>query len=309
MGGTVKAAKATFDTPSATNARRSRAKRGTVLSLFRDPFALAAAVILLALVVVAVAAPLVAPHDPTAQHLMDRLMPPAWQKGGSWSHLLGTDALGRDLLSRIIYGSRISLLIGLTVTSIAGIFGTALGMLAGYLGGRFDTLVMRFIDFQAAIPYFLLATTIMAAIGPGAKNLIIVLSLGSWVLFARFSRSTMLSIRSELYVEAAMAQGASAGRIIFRHGLPNLLSPLVTLATLELSRVILSEAGLSYLGLGVQPPTSAWGLMVQEGHDYISIAYWLSTYPGLMVMICALSINIFATWLRRASDPVQRTRM
>ncbi|MFC2023470.1 ABC transporter permease [Chloroflexota bacterium] len=288
---------------------RSRSRFAWIRTLLRDPFSAGAALTLLLLVVFSVAAPLLAPHDPTAQSLGDRLLPPAWQEGGSSTNLLGTDQLGRDLFSRIIYGGRISLLIGVTVVLIAGTIGTVLGMLSGYIGGRFDALVMRFIDFQAAIPYFLLATTIMAAIGPGAKNLVIVLSLGSWVLFARFTRSTMLTIRREQYVESARAIGCGPRRILLNHALPNLLSPLVTLATLELSRIILSEAALSYLGLGVQPPNSAWGLMVSEGHDYMSIAYWLSTWPGLMVMISTLAINVFATWLRRTTDPVQRTRL
>jgi peptide/nickel transport system permease protein len=168
---------------------------------------------------------------------------------------------------------------------------------------------MRFVDFQAALPYFLLAMTIMAAVGAGAKNLVIVLSIGSWVIFARYARSTMLSVRNEVYVEAARAVGGSEFRIMVKHAFPNLVSPLVTLATLELSRVIMSEAGLSYLGLGVQPPDAAWGLMVAEGHDYIAIAHWLTTFPGFMVVITTLSINLSATWLRRVTDPVQRGRM
>ncbi len=278
-------------------------------TLFRDPFAATAAIILTILVIVAVAAPAISPFDPTDQDLMRRLTPPAWIEGGSEVNLLGTDLLGRDMLSRIIYGTRMSLTIGVVVVIIAGSIGTIIGMLAGYLGGRFDAIAMRFIDFQTAIPYFLLAMTIMAAIGPGAKNLIIVLSLGSWVIFARLARSTVLSIRLSVYIEAARVTGGSEYWIMVRHTLPNLTSTIVTLATLELSRAVLTEAGLSFLGLGVQPPNSAWGLMVAEGHDYISTANWLSTFPGLMVMITTLSINVFATWLRKATDPVQRGRM
>jgi len=278
-------------------------------TLFHDPFSTTAAIILIVLVIVAIAAPVLSPFDPTAQSLLRRLTPPAWVEGGSEANLLGTDLLGRDMLSRIIYGTRMSLMIGVVVVVIAGIIGTIIGMLAGYLGGRFDAIAMRFIDFQTAIPYFLLAMTIMAAIGPGARNLIIVLSLGSWVIFARLARGTMLSIRHAVYIEAARVTGGSEYWILVRHALPNLTSTIVTLATLELSRAILTEAGLSFLGLGVQPPNSAWGLMVAEGHDYISTANWLSTFPGLMVMITTLSINVFATWLRKATDPVQRGRM
>lgn len=277
-------------------------------SLGRDLFALAAALYLVVMLGSAVLAPLVAPQDPNAQDLLGRLEPPAWSPGGSPAHLLGTDALGRDLFSRVVYGGRISLTIGLMVVSTAGISGVVLGLLAGYYGGRLDSLIMRLVDLQTAFPYFLLAVTIMAAVGTGAKNLIIVLALGSWVVYARFARATMLSIRQTAYIEAARALGASGGRIVFRHALPNLASSLVTLATLELSRVILAEAGLSFLGLGVQPPDPAWGLMVAEGHSYISSAWWLSTWPGLAIALAALSINVFATWLRAVTDPVQRTR-
>jgi peptide/nickel transport system permease protein len=167
---------------------------------------------------------------------------------------------------------------------------------------------MRLIDLKTAFPYFLLAITVMAAVGTGEKNLIIVLAVGSWVVYARFTRATMLTMRQSPFIEAARTMGCGDARIIFRHALPNLASPLVTLATLELSRVILAEAGLSFLGLGVQPPTPAWGLMVSEGHSYISNAWWLSTWPGLVIAATALSINVFATWLRAATDPVQRTR-
>ena len=277
-------------------------------SLGRDPFALAAALFLALLIASAALAPLIAPQDPNAQDLLGRLAPPAWSSGGSRAHLLGTDALGWDLFSRVVYGGRISLTIGVIVVSTAGIGGVVLGLLAGYYGGRLDSLIMRLVDLQTAFPYFLLAVTIMAAVGTGAKNLIIVLALGSWVVYARFARATMLSIRQTAYIEAARALGASGGRIVFRHALPNLASSLVTLATLELSRVILAEAGFSFLGLGVQPPNPAWGLMVAEGHSYISSAWWLSTWPGLAIALAALSINVFATWLRAVTDPVQRTR-
>lgn len=278
-------------------------------ALARDWFALAAALFLLMLIVSAIAAPVVAPLDPTAQQLLQRLKPPAWLPGGSPLHVLGTDALGRDLLSRIIFGGRISLTIGLTVVLLAGSIGTVLGLTAGYHGGRLDSLVMRLVELQTAFPYFLLAVTVMAAVGTGQRNLIIVLSVGSWVVYARFARAAMLSMRQSPHVEAARALGCTTGRIILHHALPNLASPLVTLATLELSRVILAEAGLSFLGLGVQPPNPAWGLMIAEGHSFLSSAWWLSTWPGVVVALAALSINVFATWLRAATDPIQRTRL
>ncbi len=289
-------------------ARVASTGRTLVRSLARDPFALTAALFLVVLIGAAVLAPLIAPHDPTAQDLLNRLKPPAWAADGARTHLLGTDALGRDLFSRVLYGGRVSLTIGFTVVLTAGTVGVALGLLGGYYGGRLDSLIMRLVDLQTAFPYFLLAVTIMAAVGTGEKNLIIVLALGSWVVYARFARAIMLSVRRTAYIEAARSVGCSGTRIVFRHALPNLASPIVTLATLELSRVILAEAGLSFLGLGVQPPTPAWGLMVAEGHSYISSAWWLSTWPGLAIALAALNINIFATWLRAVTDPVQRNR-
>ena len=294
---------------AAPRAPRSAAFGALPRELTRDWFALVAALFLVVLLTTAVAAPLVAPADPTAQQLLQRLAPPVWSPGGSWDHLLGTDALGRDLLSRIIYGGRISLTIGFTVVLVAGSIGTILGMAAGYHGGRLDSLIMRLVEVQTAFPYFLLAVTVMAAVGTGQRNLIIVLSVGSWVVYARFARATMLSMRHAPHVEAAQAMGCTTRRIMIHHALPNLASPLVTLATLELSRVILAEAGLSFLGLGVQPPSPAWGLMVAEGHSYLSSAWWLSTWPGAAVALAALSINVFATWLRAVTDPIQRTRL
>lgn len=278
-------------------------------SLKNDKFALVSAIVLVLFILMAVFAPLLAPYGASEIDLIHRLVPPVWSGEGNWDHPLGTDRLGRDMLSRLMYGARLSLTIGFVVVIATGIVGITVGMIAGYVGGRVDDVIMRFVDFQAAIPYFLLALTIMAAIGPGAKNLMIVLTLISWPIFARYSRGIMLAVKRETFIEAARVSGGSELRILFRHALPNLASPLVTLSTLELSRIIISEAGLSYLGLGVQPPEAAWGLMVAESHDYVSTANWTVSLPGLMVMITALSINIFATWLRRATDPVQRGRM
>jgi len=292
------------------NKSPTKPKSNSILSsLLQDRFATISAVALIILIFTALFAPQISPYEPTKLDLLNRLIPPVIFSDGNSAHLLGTDSLGRDMLSRIIHGTRMSLTIGVVVVIMTGVFGTAIGMLAGYLGGRFDQIVMRFVDFQAAIPYFLLALTIMAAIGPGARNLVIVLTLISWPIFARYSRGIMLAVKREVYIEAARVSGTSEFRILLKHAFPNLASPIITLSTLELSRIILSEAGLSFIGLGVQPPDSAWGLMVAEAHDYVSTANWTITLPGLMVMITTLSINIFATWLRRVSDPVQRGRM
>lgn len=288
-------------------------RRGRPLALahlfWRDRYACASALFLVVLVASALAAPALTSFNPAAQDLLGRLSPPAWLAGGSWQHPLGTDALGRDLFSRIIYGARVSLRIGLIVTLLAGATGSLLGLLAGYRGGFVDTIVMRLIDVQTAFPYLLLAITIMAVVGPGERNLVAVLAAGQWIVFARFTRAAMLVMRTSPLVEAVRAIGATDARIMLRHALPNLASTLVTLATLELSRIILSEAGLSFLGLGVQPPTPAWGLMIAEGHSYLTSAWWLSAWPGVMVAVTALSINLFATWLRAATDPVQLSRL
>lgn len=272
----------------------------------RDRFASVALVVFSVLVLSSVFADFVAPHDPLKQDLINRLAPPAWVEGGSWKYIFGTDLLGRDILSRCIYGGRMSLGIGAAVILIGGTFGSLMGLLSGYLGGRFDAILMRYIDFQISIPYFLLALTIMAAIGPGTKNLIIVLSIGSWPLFARYARSIMMSLRKQVFIEAARVAGGKEITIMTRHVLPNILSPLVTLTTLELSRIVLTEATMSYLGMGVRAPTPAWGLMVQEAHDYLMIANWAVTTPGVFIMITTLSINIFATRLRISTDPLQR---
>ena len=272
----------------------------------KDKFATVALIVFAALVLSSIFAGFVAPHDPLQMDLLNRLQPPVWSEGGSWNYIFGTDLLGRDILSRCIYGGRMSLGIGLAVILIGGTFGSLMGLLSGYLGGRFDAILMRYIDFQISIPYFLLALTIMAAIGPGTKNLIIVLSIGSWPLFARYARSIMMSLRKQVFIEAARVAGGKEVSILTRHVLPNILSPLVTLTTLELSRIVLTEATMSYLGMGVRAPTPAWGLMVQEAHDYLMIANWAVTTPGVFIMVTALTINIFATRLRISTDPLQR---
>lgn len=273
-----------------------------------DWFATGALGLFVVIILGAVFANILAPHDPFHQNLLMRLKPPVGLSGGSWSYPFGTDLLGRDILSRIMYGGRWSLGIGFAVVLVGGTVGTVVGLLTGYFGGWIDAAVMRYIDFQTSIPYFLLALTIMAAIGPGARNLIIVLAIGSWPLFARFARSIMLSLKHQAFIEAARVGGANEMTIMVRHAFPNMLSPLTTLSTLELSRVILSEAGLSYLGMGVQPPSPAWGLMVSEAHDYVATANWTVTIPGFFILLTVLSINIFANRLRRSTDPLQRGR-
>ena len=276
--------------------------------LWQDKTGLLGVALITVLIFMALAAPLLAPHDPTAQDLRARLKPPAWSAKGSWNHVLGTDHLGRDVLSRVIYGSRVSLLVGTAVVLIAGTFGVVMGLFAGYRGGRTDSFIMRWIDTQVAFPGLLLALIILAVIGPSMTTVIIVLSLNGWMVYGRLIRSAVLSVRQTPYVEAAEIIGCSSRRVIFRHILPNLTSPLLTLAILEFARIVLAEAALSFLGLGIQPPATSWGLDVAAGKDYIFRAWWLVTMPGIAISITVLAVNLVAGWMRLISDPQEREK-
>ncbi len=276
--------------------------------LWRDKTGFIGVVLILILILTAIFAPLIAPHDPTAQRLRARLKPPAWLEKGSMTHILGTDHLGRDVLSRVIYGSRVSLLVGAGVVLIAGAFGVVMGLLAGYRGGRTDNFIMRWIDTQVAFPGLLLALIILAVIGPSMATVIIVLALNGWMVYGRMTRSAVLSVRQTPYVEAAEIVGCNSSRVIFRHILPNLTSPLITLGILEFARIVLAEAALSFLGLGIQPPATSWGLDVATGRDYLFRAWWLVTMPGLAIAITVLAINLVASWMRLISDPQEREK-
>lgn len=280
------------------------AARGALRELGRDRVGLFGFVVIVVLVTVAVFAPLLAPHDPSAQSLVNRLSAPF----KSWSHPLGTDNLGRDMLSRLIYGSRISLEVGLAVVAIAGTAGTVLGMVAGYFGGKVDSAVMRVVDTQIAFPGLLLALLIIAVIGPSLRAIIIVLSLDGWMVYARVTRGIVLSVRQSPYVEAAEIVGCRSRRLIARHILPNLTSPLLTLGVLEFARIVLAEAALSFLGLGIQPPSVSWGLMLSDGADFLFSAWWIVTFPGIAIALTVLGVNLFASWLRVVSDPQQRDK-
>jgi ABC-type dipeptide/oligopeptide/nickel transport system permease subunit len=282
--------------------------RNLCRELWRDKTGLLGVALIAALIFMALAAPLLAPYDPTAQDLRARLKPPAWSAKGSWSHFLGTDHLGRDVLSRVIYGSRVSLLVGTSVVLIAGTFGVLMGLFAGYCGGRTDSFIMRWIDTQVAFPGLLLALIILAVIGPSMTTVIIVLSLNGWMVYGRMIRSAVLSVRQTAYVEAAEIIGCSSRRVIFRHILPNLTSPLLTLAILEFARIVLAEAALSFLGMGIQPPATSWGLDVAAGKDYIFSAWWLVTMPGIAISITVLAVNLVASWMRLISDPQEREK-
>jgi peptide/nickel transport system permease protein len=279
-------------------------------ALVQDKLTLLACCFLVLLAIAAIFAPWVAPFDPNEQSLFMRNMPPLTmpEMGGTIPHLLGTDQLGRDELSRIIFGGRVSLAVGLLSVIVSGSIGTVLGLLAGFYRGHVDDFVMRLVDIQMGFPSLLLALFVLYVIGGGVANVIFVLAITRWMVYARVTRGLVLSYRENIFVEAARATGCTDKRIIARHLLPNLLSPIVVLATLEVAYMILTEAALSFLGLGIQPPQSSWGLMLSQGRQYVTTAWWLVTFPGLAILLTALSLNLLATWARSISDPAQRWR-
>ncbi|MBI1734809.1 MAG: ABC transporter permease [Candidatus Rokubacteria bacterium] len=260
--------------------------------------------IITALVLLAAAlAPVVSPDDPYAIDPNRRLMPPAWLDGGQWSYPLGTDHVGRDILSRIIHGSRISTIVGLSAVAISATLGVSLGLLAGFYGGAAERIILFFADVQIAFPFYLLAISIIAAVGSGFGTIIVVFGVAGWVIYARIVRGTVLSLREREFVEAARALGGGHRRIILRHVLPNILTPVIILATLRVASVIVWESGLSFLGLSVPPPTPTWGRMLAEGRGYLANAWWAATFPGLAIMVTVLGVNMLGDGLRDALDP------
>ena len=260
----------------------------------------------LALGGVAAAAPWLAPQDPTRQSLRARLVAPTLEAADGRAHVLGTDHLGRDVLSRMIFGSRVSLMVGFAAVLVGGLIGSALGLLAGFSGGWTDTVIMTVADAQLAFPFILLAIGIIAVLGPSFTTLIVVIGLSGWVSYARILRSQVLGLRSREFVEAVHALGGSVLRIMWKHVLPNVFSSLVVIATLELARAIVLEATLSFLGLGIQPPTPSWGGMVQEGREYLDSAWWISTFPGIVLMATSIVVSRTGDWLRDLLDPTLR---
>ena len=267
---------------------------------FRAVFGLA---VLLLMSGAAIAAPRIAPWDPGRQMLAKRLRPPAWQARGLRDHPLGTDHLGRDILSRILYGGRISLGVGVSAVTLSACLGVSLGLLAGFHGGRTDALIMRVVDVFLAIPYILLAMGVVFALGPSLLNVILVMAVTRWVQFARIVRADVLSLREREFVAGARARGNRSLRLLLRHVLPNALTPIIVVATLELAFMIIYESALSFLGLGVQPPTPTWGWMLSDGRNYVATAWWLATFPGLAIMLTVLAVNLLGDWLRDTLDP------
>ena len=262
--------------------------------------------VLAAVVFMALAAPLLAPYDPYDQDLARRLIPPIWHGEGTWAHPLGTDMLGRDYLSRLIYGARISLLIGFAVMLISGLIGTALGVAAGYFGGKVDLVVTYLITVRLALPVILVALAVVALVGSSLWLVILVLGLLKWDRFAVVMRSTTMQVRGLDYVVAARATGCSTARIVLGELLPNVADALVVVATLEMASAILLEAALSFLGLGVQPPLPSWGLMISEAKSYMFFSAWLITIPGAALLALVLAINLLGDGIRDVTAPEGR---
>lgn len=262
-----------------------------------------AALTVLGFVLMAAFAPWVAPHDPAATDLFRRLQPPAWLADGDRAYPLGCDALGRDILSRIIHGARVSIFIGVVVVLLATMMGVLAGLLAGYLRGGVDRAISWLVDVLLGFPYLIFAVGLMAMMGPGVMNMVLALAYKEWVVPCRVVRGETLAARETEYVEAARAIGASAGYIMLREVLPNILSPVIVVATVRIAQVIILEASLSFLGLGVQPPTASWGSMVADGRAFILDAWWVSTFPGLAILLLVLSINVASQAVRDALDP------
>jgi peptide/nickel transport system permease protein len=272
--------------------------------LFRAGWPLVALIILIGVTITSILGPAMAPRDPNRQNIISRLKHPMQADRKGHVFILGTDGLGRDVLSRLLYGARVSLIVGLIAVIVGGSIGTLLGMLAGYFGGWIDDVIMRLADIQLALPFILLAIIFMLVLGPGVLNLILVLGIAQWVTYARIARGQTISQREEEYVEAAKALGQRTSKILLSEILPNILAPLIIIASFNVASVILAEAALSFLGLGVPPTVPSWGGMLAESRDQLlSGRWWLAVFPGVAIMLTVLSFNILGDWLRDVLDP------
>jgi peptide/nickel transport system permease protein len=302
MAGSEAAKAAGFDA-SLGAADEPTAVQVSLRRLARLKWGLAATGVLLVIVLVAVLAPWVAPHDPLAVNIRHRLAPPAWMDGGDFRHLLGTDQVGRDLLSRMVYGSRVELVVGVGSVLLSAGIGVLLGLGAGYFGARVDTAIMTVINVMLSFPFILLALAVIAVLGPSLPNLIFVLGAAGWPIYARVIRAETLSIREREFIVASRALGTGHLRIVFRQILPNLISPIIVIATLQVAQFIIVASFLSFLGLGVQPPTPAWGNMLGEGRVYMLNSWWIAAFPGLAIFVTTLAINLMGHALRDWLDP------
>ena len=257
-------------------------------------------------VLMAILAPLLSPGDPGEQSLRNRFKPPVWMEGGSSRHLLGTDRLGRDMLSRIVWGSRVSLTAGVVTVLLASAFGAAVGLVAGYHGGTVDAVLMRVTDATMSFPVILLALILAVTVGPSFTNVVVAIAVILWARYARVIRGQVLTLMGLDFIAQARIAGAGAWRIITRHLFPNTLNTLVVLVTLQIGYVIIVEASLSFLGAGIPPPTPAWGSMISEGREFVTSAWWVSSLPGLAILLVVLAFNLLGDWLRDTLDPKLR---
>ena len=271
--------------------------------LARRRTALFGAIVVALVIATALAAPWLSSFDPVAQDIGLRLKAPGWRDAAGGLHPLGTDHLGRDLLARVIFGAQPALLVASAAVVISGVLGMAAGLVGGYVGGRVDDVLMRLADVQLAFPFILLAIAVIGVLGPSLPTIIVVIGVSSWVVYARVVRGAVLTLREREFVQAAHALGGGDGRIVVRHILPNAFAPWLVVATLDMARVIVIESALSFLGLGVQPPTPTWGGMLADGRVYITTAWWLATFPGLAILVTVLGINLFGDGLRDTLDP------
>jgi len=272
-------------------------------SLARRKIALAGVMVILFMILVAIFAPFLTPFDPTEIDVISRLNPPGWTSPDGDVHILGTDSLGRDVFTRLIYGARVSLTVGITTVFIAGTIGVFLGLISGYFGGWLDAIIMRLADIQFAFPFILLAIAVLAVMGPGMTKIILVLGVNGWVRYGRITRSQVLSLREQEFILAARSIGTGNMYIIFKHILPNTWGPIIVIASFMVASTIIAEAALSFLGLGVPPAIPTWGAMLADGRDYMERAPWLSIYAGLSISIVVLSINVAGDWIRDYLEP------
>jgi len=287
----------------AADGRLARSGSRSWRKVARNPAALAGALILLAVVVAAIGADWIAPHDPAKQSLVRRFMPPAWSAGGSPTYLLGTDQVGRDILSRMIHGARISLTVGVAAVAVSLLVGVGLGLISGFVGGRIDMVIMTVVDVTLSFPQLLLALAFVAALGPSLTTVIVVLGLTGWERYTRVVRAEVLALREKDFIEAARAMGVGWARTLVRHVLPNTFSSIIVLSTLQVAQAILAEAALSFLGVGTGGTYPTWGQMISLGRNFVTVAWWLPTFPGLAILMTVLAINLVGDRLRDALDP------
>ena len=288
---------------AATTSLRPGGLRRALKQLRRSPVGMIGTFMVASVVLVALFAPLLAPHDPAQHNRRERFTPPMWMEGGSPTNVLGTDQLGRDVLSRLLYGSRISVAVGVASVVIGGALGAIFGLLAGLYGGRVDTAISRLIDTFLALPFLILVLAVIGILGPSLMTIILVLGFTGWATYARVVRGETLAMREREFVGAAQALGASRLRVAAKHVFPNISASVIVLATLDVAATILAESSLSFLGLGVQPPAVTWGLMISSGRDYLSSAWWLAVFPGLAISYTVLGVIFLGDFLRDVLDP------